>query len=109
MNFMIKYSLLLLCVCFLGGCASLIATDVESAPSSLIDFADNQTDVTMSGKAEIVKLNFNVAENRENELVFTISIDDFISSYNGFYWNDQGGLGYSPTSEPNGADACVYH
>lgn len=44
-------------------------------------------------------LNFNVTENRENELVFTISIDDFISSYNGYYWSDHESCYLSPSSE----------
>ncbi len=40
-----------------------------------------------------------MAENRKNELVFTISIDDFISSYNGFYWSDHKSLYLSDSSE----------
>ena len=30
-----------------------------------------------------------VIENRSGELVFSVSIDDFIDSYNGYYWNDK--------------------
>lgn len=61
--------------------------------------ADEQEIVIESEKVEINTLDFNVAENRENELVFTISIEDFISSYNGFYWSDREYRYLSPSSE----------
>ncbi|MGE4353960.1 MAG: hypothetical protein AB7D36_07745 [Oscillospiraceae bacterium] len=39
---------------------------------------------------EIVKLDTSVTTNSNNEAVFTISIDDFIASFNGFYWQANG-------------------
>jgi len=77
--------LILLSICFLNSCSGLII--------------DEQEDVTEEEKAEILKLNIDVTENRENEFVFNISIDDFISSYNGFYWNDRKSLYLSPSTE----------
>ena len=45
---------------------------------------DNETEPTVS-QAEIDPLDIQVVENRENELVFTFSIDDYIRSYNSYY------------------------
>jgi len=47
--------------------------------------------------AEIKELDISAVENRENELVFNISLDDFIDSYNGYYWNDKS-VRYLPPS-----------
>jgi len=47
--------------------------------------------------AEIKELDISAIENRENELVFNISLDDFIDSYNGYYWNDKS-VRYFPPS-----------
>lgn len=38
---------------------------------------------------EIKELDIDVIENREDELVFSFSINDFIDSYNGYYWKDK--------------------
>lgn len=40
-------------------------------------------------EVEIQKLDISVIENRENELVFDISMDDFIESYNSLYFRDK--------------------
>ena len=45
---------------------------------------DNETEPTVS-QAEIDALDIRVLENRENEMVFTISINDYIRSYNSYY------------------------
>lgn len=45
---------------------------------------DNETEPTVS-QAEIDPLDIQAVENRENELVFTFSIDDYIRSYNSYY------------------------
>ena len=45
---------------------------------------DNETEPTVS-QAEIDALDIRALENRENELVFTISINDYIRSYNSYY------------------------
>ena len=50
-------------------------------------------------QTEIKRLDIAVIENRENELVFDISIDDYIDSYNGYYWNDKNSCYLSPPSE----------
>ncbi len=50
---------------------------------------DNQGEMALNQKAEMKKLEIKVLENREDELVFSISLDDFVDSYNGFYWADK--------------------
>lgn len=45
---------------------------------------------TEQAESEIIKLDIDVIKNRENELVFNISIDDYIDCYNQFYMIDQG-------------------
>lgn len=48
---------------------------------------------------EIKDLDIAVMENRENELVFDISMDDFIESYNSLYFRDKGREYLLPESE----------
>lgn len=50
-------------------------------------------------EVEIQKLDISVIENRENELVFDISLDDFIESYNSLYFRDKGRDYLLPKSE----------
>ena len=50
-------------------------------------------------EVEIQKLDISVIENRENELVFDISMDDFIESYNSLYFRDKGREYLLPKSE----------
>lgn len=40
-------------------------------------------------EAPMKELNLEIMENREGEMVFQASIDDFIDSYNGYYWKDK--------------------
>ncbi len=40
-------------------------------------------------EAQVQELDIQVMENREDEMVFSFSIDDFIDSYNGYYWQDK--------------------
>lgn len=47
----------------------------------------------------IQNLDINVMENRKNELVFDISIDEFIGSYNSYWIPDHGCTYLSPSSE----------
>lgn len=49
---------------------------------------EDQADKILQQKAEVKALNIEVMDNREDELVFSCSIDDFIDSYNGFYWKE---------------------
>lgn len=100
MHYLKNTILLLLCICFLGGCTNRMATNIESTPPVLTDpSVGEQTNAADVEKAEINKLNVDVIENRENELVFAISIDDFISSYNGYYWQDYNSPYLSPSLE----------
>lgn len=39
-------------------------------------------------EAEMKKLSIEVMTHRENELVFSVSINDLIDSYNGYYWQE---------------------
>lgn len=50
-------------------------------------------------KVEIQELDISVIENRENELVFDISMDDFIESYNSLYFRDMSRDYLLPKSE----------
>ncbi|MEG2037026.1 MAG: hypothetical protein RRZ93_03470 [Ruthenibacterium sp.] len=58
---------------------------------------DRQAASTEQAAAEIKELKIKAVANRENELVFTCSIADFVSSYDGFYWRDHHAL-YFPAS-----------
>lgn len=52
-------------------------------------------------KSEIKKLDISVLDNREDELVFNISIDDYIESYNSYYQNDKKSRYLLPSSNEN--------
>ena len=59
-----------------------------------------ETEPTMTKPAvELHQLDIAVMENRENELVFDISMDDFIESYNSLYFRDKGREYLLPKSE----------
>jgi hypothetical protein len=60
---------------------------------------ENQQDNLLKQKAEIKQLDVTTIKNRKDELVFSISMTDFIDSYNGYYWNDQEERYLPPTSE----------
>ena len=47
-----------------------------------------EKEALLNKKAEIRQFDINVLQNRENELVFSISINDYIDGYNGFHWRD---------------------
>lgn len=55
--------------------------DVKEAPSS-------DGNHILEQEAELVELHIEVMNHRENELVFSISADDYVASYNGYYWRD---------------------
>lgn len=87
-----------------------------------VSWTDDHADVTLSGEeqentclrlyydgsseavrqidlppdSEVTKLDIGVIQNRENELVFDISIEDFIESYNSFYLKNRGKTYLSP-------------
>lgn len=56
------------------------------------DSASSSLPQHTSPTSEVPKLDFDVIENRENELVFNISLNDFIDSYNSSYYADHGAL-----------------
>lgn len=63
------------------------------------DLEQKETETILEQKAEIKKLDINVLNNREDELVFNISIDDYIDSYNGYYWSDNKARYLLPSDE----------
>lgn len=72
------------------------------------DFNDNlsNTDETetppneiLKEQAEIKELNIEILENRENELVFQFSVDDYIDCYNGYYWKDHSKRYLTPSKD----------
>lgn len=63
------------------------------------DLEQKERETILAQKAEIKKLNINILNNREDELVFNISIDDYIDSYNGYYWNDNKARYLLPSDE----------
>lgn len=77
---------------------NLIARSEDGQSTSQNDESEQQN-VEAKEKPELNVLDIRVEENRKNELVFTISIDDFISSYNSFYWQDNNGPYLLPSSE----------
>lgn len=66
---------------------SNINTAAEESPDTEI-YEDPSAEV-LRQEAPIKKLDLQIMENRDNELVFQASIDDFIDSYNGYYWKDK--------------------
>ena len=53
-----------------------------------IDEEEMQKQIILREKAEIRELDAAVMDYQEDELVFSFSIDDFIDSFNGYYWED---------------------
>lgn len=50
-------------------------------------------------RPEMKDISFTATYNRENELVFSVSVDDFISNYNSLYYEDYGINCLTPISE----------
>ena len=57
--------------------------------SETISPSGNPAQEAASAPAEYQPLEINVIENRENELVFDISVDDYINAYNSLYRTDK--------------------
>lgn len=64
-----------------------VNTIAEENPDT--DSYEKSLSKILNQEAPIKKLDLQIMENRENELVFQASIDDFIDSYNGYYWKDK--------------------
>lgn len=63
------------------------------------DIEKNSLETILQQEADMKELNIEVMDNREDELVFSFSIEDFIDSYNGYYWNDKNSRYLLPSSE----------
>ena len=50
--------------------------------------AGGQTEMGVAEEAPVQTLDVGVQKNDNDELVFDVSLDDFIASYNGYYWQD---------------------
>lgn len=79
---------------------------IESGTKSEIDeentdLEQKEKETILRQKSEIKKLDISVLDNREDELVFNISIDDYIESYNGYYWKDKKSRYLLPSSNDN--------
>lgn len=48
--------------------------------------AGGQTETGMAEEASVQTLDIGVQKNDNDELVFDVTLDDFIASYNGYYW-----------------------
>lgn len=90
----------------IGVCASMLinnptvyqsANNIRQDDSK--DNAPNENENTNA--VEVRKLDIGVMSNRENELVFTMSIDDFIDSYNGYFWESYNARGLTSYEEWN--------
>ena len=62
------------------------SADVYYESNSEITSDSSQNELNQ--EAPIKELDIGILENRTDELVFDFSIDDFIDSYNGYYWQD---------------------
>ena len=50
--------------------------------------AGGQTEMGVAEEAPVQTLDVGVQKNDNDELVFDVTLDDFIASYNGYYWQD---------------------
>lgn len=84
----IKIPLVLLLVCFVvAGCLMVV---FGFLPETETDQAEKQPVVNSSEEAPLHELDIAVQKNANDENVFNITMDDFIQSYNGYYWQDHG-------------------
>lgn len=79
---------------------------IESSAKSESDkentyLEQKEKEAILKQKSEIKRLDISVLDNREDELVFNISIDDYIESYNGYYWKDKKSRYLLPSSNIN--------
>ena len=78
-------------VMLISGCetSETISHAGNATQESTGAFADNAAQGAVSTPAEYRPLEINVIENRQDELVFDISIDDYINAYNSLYLKDK--------------------
>lgn len=63
----------------------------RQAPDNEDTLQEERTEEILKEKAEMKELhNIEIMENRPGELVFQMPMDDFIDSFNGYYWADKG-------------------
>ncbi len=85
--------LLAAAILLIGGFVYILASDGESDVSPAeksedIDINETEKERLLNQKEDMVTLAAEVSEYRENELVFSFSMDDYIESYNGYYWRE---------------------
>lgn len=89
-----SFLLFLIVILILSAVGLYIADDTNRNDIEYV----NEQDIKPQ-KAEIKELSIEILNNRENELVFSFSIDDFIDSYNGYYWKDKQNIYLTPANE----------
>ncbi len=78
---------------------SPLSDDFNEKPISWIfyDLDGNVIDSSNNKNNKFKKIDLEVKENREKELVFNFSIDDFINNYNKYYSDDKGSTYLKPS------------
>ena len=61
---------------------------VSERQTQNVTLSAEEKEAWLNQEAEIRHPDVNVFENRKDELVFSLSMNDFIDAYNGLYWND---------------------
>lgn len=84
----VKIPLVLLLVCF--GVAGSLLIVFGFLPEMGSDQNIKQPTSNSSEEAPLHELDIAVQKNANDENVFNITMDDFIQSYNGYYWQDHG-------------------
>lgn len=98
----LRIAALLLClVTVLSGCAD---AQSETHPPELESTAVQQTETGDTAETEspvpsVKELDIEIREHRDNELVFSITMDDFIGSYNSIYAQDKDSSYLTPSPE----------
>lgn len=84
----IKILLVILLVCLVvAGCLLIVFGFLPEAEN---DLAVEPPTVDFNEEAPLHELDIAVQKNVNDENVFNITLDDFIQSYNGYYWQDNG-------------------
>lgn len=71
----------------LAACGAIFVFVPSATPVSTSATQENDP---LAEEAAILQLDVNAVENEAGELVFDCTLDDFIASYNGYYWQDKG-------------------
>lgn len=90
------FGVFVLCLSIVFGGCSVAESDSPSAEPQFAETMEEQTEQTLSQEKQI---RIETIENRDNELVFSLSIDDFIDQYNACYRIDRNGDYLTPSSQ----------